>query len=87
VLVEVGIPDTLLKKPGRLTAKEKDVMQQHPVIGERLCGKLRSLPEGRRSSELVNRFIALQRRAAISQVLSLPVESKPAPVRRQAWVT
>jgi putative two-component system response regulator len=40
---KVGIPDSVLLKPGRLTAHEYAVMQQHTIIGERLCGDLRSL--------------------------------------------
>lgn len=30
---KVGIPDSILLKPGRLTDKERQVMQQHPIIG------------------------------------------------------
>lgn len=30
---KVGIPDAILLKPGRLTEKERDVMQHHTVIG------------------------------------------------------
>jgi putative two-component system response regulator len=40
---KVGIPDVILLKPGRLTPEERAVMQQHPVIGHRLCGELRAL--------------------------------------------
>lgn len=40
---KVGIPDSILQKPARLTAAEYDVMKQHTVIGDRLCGQLRSL--------------------------------------------
>lgn len=40
---KVGIPDAILLKPGRLTADEFTVMKQHTVIGDRLCGELRSL--------------------------------------------
>ena len=40
---KVGIPDAILMKPSRLTAQEFAVMQQHTVIGDRLCGELRSL--------------------------------------------
>jgi putative two-component system response regulator len=40
---KVGIPDAILLKPGRLTAEEYAVMQQHAAIGDRLCGELRSL--------------------------------------------
>ena len=40
---KVGIPDAVLLKGGRLTADEYDVIKQHTVIGDRLCGSLRSL--------------------------------------------
>lgn len=40
---KIGIPDRVLLKPGRLTAAEYSLMQQHTIIGERLCGNLRSL--------------------------------------------
>ena len=40
---KIGIPDAILLKPGKLTREEYLLMQQHPVIGERLCGDLRSL--------------------------------------------
>jgi putative two-component system response regulator len=40
---KVGIPDAILLKPARLTADEYEVMKQHTIIGDRLCGELRSL--------------------------------------------
>jgi putative two-component system response regulator len=40
---KVGIPDAILLKPGRLTRAEYEVMKQHAVIGDRLCGELRTL--------------------------------------------
>jgi putative two-component system response regulator len=40
---KVGIPDRILLKPDRLTADEYEQMKQHTVIGDRLCGELRSL--------------------------------------------
>ena len=40
---KVGIPDAILLKPDRLTAAEFAVMKRHTVIGDRLCGELRSL--------------------------------------------
>jgi len=40
---KVGVPDALLLKPGRLTADEYELMKSHTVIGDRLCGELRSL--------------------------------------------
>ena len=40
---KVGIPDAILLKVGRLSPSEYEQMKTHPVIGDRLCGKLRSL--------------------------------------------
>jgi putative two-component system response regulator len=40
---KVGIPDVVLLKPGPLTADEFRTMQQHTIIGDRVCGELRSL--------------------------------------------
>ena len=40
---KVGIPDAVLLKPGPLTHDEFLLMKQHTVIGDRLCGELRSL--------------------------------------------
>ena len=40
---KVGIPDAVLQKPGRLTSDEYKLMKTHTIIGDRLCGELRSL--------------------------------------------
>ena len=40
---KIGIPDSILLKPGQLTQEERAVMQAHPVIGERICAPLKSL--------------------------------------------
>jgi putative two-component system response regulator len=40
---KIGIPDRVLLKKGRLSASEYEVMKKHPVIGDSLCGTLRSL--------------------------------------------
>jgi putative two-component system response regulator len=40
---KVGIADAILLKPARLTADEYAVMKDHTLIGDRLCGELRSL--------------------------------------------
>ena len=40
---KIGVPDAVLLKPGRLTDDEFAVMKRHPVIGESLCGNVRSL--------------------------------------------
>jgi putative two-component system response regulator len=41
----VGILDAVLLKPGRLTHEEYELIKQHTIIGDRLCGELRSLAE------------------------------------------
>jgi putative two-component system response regulator len=40
---KIAVPDTILRKAGRLTAEEFDLMKQHPVTGDRLCGELNLL--------------------------------------------
>lgn len=40
---KVGIPDAVLLKPGPLTSDEYRTMQQHTIIGDRVCAELRSL--------------------------------------------
>lgn len=40
---KIAIPDGILNKPAPLTFEEFTLMKAHPVIGERLCGELRSL--------------------------------------------
>jgi putative two-component system response regulator len=40
---KIGIPNEILNKPGRLTDKERIVMNKHPLIGERICEPLKSL--------------------------------------------
>jgi putative two-component system response regulator len=44
---KVGISDAILLKPAALSPAETLEMQQHPIIGEKLCGNLRSLDEVR----------------------------------------
>ena len=40
---KLGIPDAILLKRGPLTAEERKVMEQHTVIGAKLCMTLKSL--------------------------------------------
>jgi len=44
---KIGIPDAVLLKPDRLTRSEYQQIQEHPIIGDRLCGELRSLRQVR----------------------------------------
>jgi len=42
---KIGIPDSILLKPGKLTDKEWEVMRTHPIVGEEICYPLRSLSQ------------------------------------------
>ena len=44
---KIGIPDAVLLKADLLTPSEYDRIKDHPVIGDRLCGELRSLRQVR----------------------------------------
>ena len=35
---KIGIPDNILKKPGRLTEKEFEIMKKHTLIGDQILG-------------------------------------------------
>jgi putative two-component system response regulator len=36
---KIGIPDAILRKPGKLTPEEWDVMRRHPEIGAEIIGQ------------------------------------------------
>ncbi len=38
---KIGVPDGVLKKPGQLTAEERQVMNEHPRIGADILGRSR----------------------------------------------
>ncbi|HXH07345.1 MAG TPA: HD domain-containing phosphohydrolase [Vicinamibacterales bacterium] len=40
---KLAVPDELLRKPGPLSPQEFEIIKSHTVIGEALCGNLRSL--------------------------------------------
>lgn len=42
-LGKVAVPDSILLKPGPLTAEERAILQQHPVVGEHICSPLKAL--------------------------------------------
>jgi diguanylate cyclase (GGDEF)-like protein len=44
---KIGIPSTILAKPGRLTAEERAVIETHPELGERIIAPIRRLQEVR----------------------------------------
>jgi putative two-component system response regulator len=39
---KVAVPDSILLKPGPLTLEEISIMQEHAVVGERICAPLKS---------------------------------------------
>ena len=41
-LGKVAVPEYILRKPGKLTPEERRVMEEHPVVGERICAPLKS---------------------------------------------
>jgi putative two-component system response regulator len=40
---KVSVPESILLKPGPLDEEERRIMQQHPVIGEKICAPIKSL--------------------------------------------
>ncbi len=40
---KIGVPESILNKPGVLTPEEFDKIKQHPVLGEEMCKPLHSL--------------------------------------------
>ena len=40
---KVGVPDSVLFKPGKLNAEEWEIMRSHPACGEEICRPLASL--------------------------------------------
>ena len=42
---KIGIPDKILKKPGKLTAQEWEIIKQHPIIGYKMLSGIKFLRE------------------------------------------
>ena len=42
-LGKIGVPDSILLKPGKLTKDEFDLVKQHPVVGVNILGNISSL--------------------------------------------
>lgn len=40
---KIALPDSVLLKPGPLVPEELELVKQHTIVGDRLCGDLRSL--------------------------------------------
>ncbi len=39
-LGKIGVPDSILLKPGPLTAREQETMRDHPILGERIVARI-----------------------------------------------
>lgn len=44
---KIGVPESILWKPGKLSPEEKEVMSKHPVISAQIIGELRGLKRAR----------------------------------------
>jgi len=44
---KIGVPDNILRKPGKLTAEEITVIRQHPIIGDRILAPIAQLQKAR----------------------------------------
>jgi len=42
---KIGVPDSILLKPGKLTEDEWKIMRKHPILGEEICHPLKSLQD------------------------------------------
>ncbi|MBR5741007.1 MAG: HD domain-containing protein, partial [Firmicutes bacterium] len=42
---KIGIPDEVIRKPGKLTEEEYGLIKSHPVIGSRILGNIKERPE------------------------------------------
>jgi len=40
---KIDVPESILLKPGSLNAEERRIMQEHPIIGEKICAPIKSL--------------------------------------------
>jgi putative two-component system response regulator len=62
---KIGIPDSILLKPGPLTPAELALMRRHPEIGDSLCAPLQSL----------RRLALMRRHPEIGDSLCAPLQS------------
>jgi putative two-component system response regulator len=42
---KIGIPDTIINKPGKLTAEEYELVKEHPAIGAEILKDMTEIPE------------------------------------------
>lgn len=61
---KVGIPDRILKKPGKLDPEEWEIMQTHPAIGATVLDAAR--PRGGQRTPLLNEMLTVARQIALS---------------------
>ena len=41
---KIGVPDSVISKPGPLTAEEREMMERHPVLGARILERIQEMP-------------------------------------------
>jgi len=61
---KVGIPDRILKKPGKLDPEEWEIMQTHPTIGATVLDAAR--PRGGQRTPLLNEMLTVAKQIALS---------------------
>ena len=42
---KIGVPDSVISKPDRLTEEEFSRIEEHPVLGARILGRIKEMPE------------------------------------------
>ena len=42
---KIGIPDTIINKPGKLTDEEYNVIKEHPLTGAKILSEIQSVPD------------------------------------------
>ena len=41
---KIGIPDTIINKPSKLSSEEYDIIKTHPVLGEKILRNITEIP-------------------------------------------
>lgn len=42
---KIGVPDAVINKPARLTDEEYEIIKNHPVLGARILGNIKEMPQ------------------------------------------